>query len=291
VELAYQMGQQATARDDSLSLAHCLLSGIYARQGQFDRAATEAQRSIALDHNFALGYGRLANVLNNMGNPAEALVAAERAIRLDPFNVAHYLYEQGTAYTQLGRYEEAIPALKRDLARTNNFLDHVWLVRDYIELGQENAARAEAAEVERRIALSPNSVGYWALAVVMNEMAEPAKALAAMEKARRLDPGYNYAALPEEGLAYQGLGRYEDAMSAFKRHLDLHPGSFWAHLGLAVDYIELGRDDAARAEAAEVLRLNPQFDLEMVYRPAGPIGKVLAENLRWSADLRKAGLK
>ena len=30
-----------------------------------------------------------------------------------------------------------------------------------------------------------------------------------------------------------------------------------AHLGLAVDDIELGHDDAARAEAAEALRLNP----------------------------------
>ena len=63
------------------------------------------------------------------------------------------------------------------------------------------------------------------------------------------------------------------------------------HTGLAVDYIELGRDDAARAEAAEVLRLNPQYSLEMIFRTVGPKGKVLAENVRWSADLRKAGLK
>jgi len=71
----------------------------------------------------------------------------------------------------------------------------------------------------------------------------------------------------------------------------LHPGISWDHLGLAVAYIELGRDDAARAEGAEVLELNPQFSLKMVFRTIGPKGKVLAVNIRASADLRKAGLQ
>ena len=71
----------------------------------------------------------------------------------------------------------------------------------------------------------------------------------------------------------------------------LHPGISWDHLGLAAAYIELGRDDAARAEAAEVLQLNPQFSLKMVFRTVGPKGKVLARNIRASANLRKAGLQ
>jgi hypothetical protein len=62
------------------------------------------------------------------------------------------------------------------------------------------------------------------------------------------------------------------------------------HLWLAVDYVELGRDDTARAEAKEALRLNPEFNLERIFRTDGPKGKVLAENTRIAADLRKAGL-
>jgi hypothetical protein len=86
------------------------------------------------------------------------------------------------------------------------------------------------------------------------------------------------------------LGRYQDAISAFKRDRGFHPDLFWVHLGLAIDDIELRRDDDARAEAAKVLRLNPQFSLERVFRTTGPKGKVLAQQVRWSADLRKAGL-
>jgi tetratricopeptide (TPR) repeat protein len=229
--------------------------------------------------------------MNNTARPAEALVAAEKAMRLDPRNRDNYLAEQGWAYTHLGRYQEAIPALKRDMALTNNLWDHVFLVRDYTELGQEDAARAEAAEVERRVALNPNSpFGYCALADVMNNMAEPAQALVAAEKAMRLDPGDDRYLL-EEGSAYLGLGRYKDSIPAYKGFLAVHPNIFWAHLDLAIADIELGHDDAARAEAAEVLRLNPQFNLEMIYRTVGPKGKILADNARWSADLRKAGLK
>ena len=162
----------------------------------------------------------------------------------------------------------------------------------YIELGQEDAARAEATDVERRSALNPNSpLGYQALADVMNSLAEPAQALVAVEKAMRLDPGNRDRYLLDEGFAYQGLGRYEDSITAYKGFLALHPDIFWAHLGLAVDDIELSHDDGTRAEAAETLRLNPQFSLKMNYPTVGPKGKVLARQTRWSADLRKAGLK
>jgi TolB-like protein/DNA-binding winged helix-turn-helix (wHTH) protein/Tfp pilus assembly protein PilF len=292
LERALQLAQQAIALDDSLSPAHRNLAVIYVHNGQYDQAVIEAERAIALDPNSAPGYFWLANVMNNMARPAEALVAVEKAMRLDPRNRDYYANQLGFAYTLLGRYEEAIPAFKRDPAFTNNLWDHVYLVGDYIELGQEDAARAEAAEVERRVALNPNSaVGYRALAFVMNNIAEPARALVAVEKAMRLDPGNRDNYLGMEGFAYQGLGRYEDSITAYKRYLALHPDIYFVHLGLAVDYTELGRGDAARAEAAEVLRLNAQYSLEMIYRTVGPKGKVLAENVRWSADLRKAGLK
>ena len=35
-----------------------------------------------------------------------------------------------------------------------------------------------------------------------------------------------------------------------------------AHLGLAATYIALGREKEARAEAAEVLRINPRFTIK-----------------------------
>jgi hypothetical protein len=51
------------------------------------------------------------------------------------------------------------------------------------------------------------------------------------------------------------------------------------------------RPRSAEAETAEVLKLNPQFNMELSVRMVGPKGKVLADHLRWAADLHKTGLK
>ena len=74
-----------------------------------------------------------------------------------------------------------------------------------------------------------------------------------------------------------------------KQFLSRYPNILGAHLALAAVYSELGREAEARAEAAEVLRLNPQFSLE-VHRQREPIqDPALLE--RHLAALRKAGLK
>jgi tetratricopeptide (TPR) repeat protein len=110
-------------------------------------------------------------------------------------------------------------------------------------------------------------------------------------KAMYLDPQNRDNYLTVEGYEYLALGRRGDALGTLMRHVALHPGIFWDHLFLAAAYIELGRDDAARAEAPEVLQLNPEFSLTMVVRTVGPKGKWLAADIRLSADLRKAGLQ
>jgi adenylate cyclase len=111
LQQALQMERKAVALDDSLSVPHSVLADIYMQEGQNDEAATEAERGIALDTNSALAYSNMAEVLNHLAKPAEALIAVDRAMRLDPRN-PDYLYEQGRAYNWLGRWQEAIPALK-----------------------------------------------------------------------------------------------------------------------------------------------------------------------------------
>ena len=74
-----------------------------------------------------------------------------------------------------------------------------------------------------------------------------------------------------------------------QRYLSRYPNILHIHLMLAAVYSELGQAAEARAEAAEVLRLNPQFSLA-VHRQRMPI-KDPAVLERHLADLRKAGLK
>jgi adenylate cyclase len=97
-----------------------------------------------------LGYGTLAAALSSSGKPEEGVVAAQKAMRLDPGNRDSYSFFEGQAYTAMGRYEEAIPPLKTYLTRHSNLVPaHLFLIACYVELGRNKEARAEAAEVMR----------------------------------------------------------------------------------------------------------------------------------------------
>jgi adenylate cyclase len=95
--------------------------------------------------------------------------------------------------------------------------------------------------------------------------------------------------LASVGSAYAVAGRYDEARLPLQRYLSRYPNILPPHLTLAVVYNELGQVAEAQTEAAEVLRLNPKFSLE-VYKQREPIkDPVVLE--RHLAALRKAGLK
>ncbi|MGH9428979.1 MAG: tetratricopeptide repeat protein, partial [Terriglobia bacterium] len=89
--------------------------------------------------------------------------------------------------------------------------------------------------------------------------------------------------------AYAMAGRYEEAQAALHRFLSRYPNRLDIHFTLAAVYSELGREAEARTEAAEVLRINPKFSLE-VHKQRAPI-KDPAMLERQIAALRKAGLE
>jgi tetratricopeptide (TPR) repeat protein len=82
------------------------------------------------------------------------------------------------------------------------------------------------------------------------------------------------------------MGRYQEAVQVLKRTITAYPNLLVAHIAMVVAYEELGRHEDARSEAAEIVRISPQFA-----RAAQPGFKAFAMNQRWEDDLRKAGLE
>jgi tetratricopeptide (TPR) repeat protein len=115
---------------------------------------------------------------------------------------------------------------------------------------------------------------------------KPEEVLAYAQKAIRLDPRHPQNYSLQEGQAYNRMGRYAEAVDALKRSEQNNP---WVHVNLLYAYSELGREQDARAEATEVLRISPKFSLEELERMHGnwhgPLGQ------RYLSDMRKAGLK
>jgi adenylate cyclase len=122
----------------------------YTLERQYDLGIADAERALAFDPNSADSYASMANALAYSGKPAEAVVAAQKAMRLDPRRRDFYSLFEGMSYALMGSYERAIPPLKRHLARYSNIIPgHLFLIVCDVELGRNEEARAEAAEVMR----------------------------------------------------------------------------------------------------------------------------------------------
>ena len=109
------------------------------------------------------------------------------------------------------------------------------------------------------------------------------------QKAIRLDPVGTTGLYLNFGHALRVTGRLEEAVAAYKKALQRAPDNIFAHVNLTVTYIMMGREEEARAEAAEVLRINPKFSVDNY-------AKLLTNKDQSSIDnqisaMRKAGLK
>lgn len=189
-----------------------------------------------------------------------------------------------------GTLEQASDAAQRlvSLSSATPWWGHLTSAGVY--LWQKQYDRA-ITELEQAIDLDPTyAQSYAYLAEALSRAGRVEEAAPAVEKALHLNPlpklELYFGAL---GTAYYFMGRSEEAIAFLKAHRNRNPHSFGAHLYLAAAYAELGRDEEARAEAAELLRISPSFSLE-VYRQRVPL-KDLPALERHIAALHKAGLK
>jgi adenylate cyclase len=144
--------------------------------------------------------------------------------------------------------------------------------------------------MEKALALNPNNAdGYALLAEVLGHLGRSEEALGAAGKALGLKPYLPDQHLRNVGAAYALAGQYEEAIAPLQHYISRYPNILGPHLTLAAVYSELGREAEARAEAAEVLRINPKFSLE-VHKQRSPIKDPAMLERQFTA-LRKAGLK
>jgi tetratricopeptide (TPR) repeat protein len=101
-----------------------------------------------------------------------------------------------------------------------------------------------------------------------------------------IPPGWYFVTL---GTTYRLIGRFDEAIVEIKKAVAYSPDDLLAHLGLAAAYAEAGRLEEARAEAAEVMRIQPTFSIENYAK--GFSYKNQAHSDRTTEALRKAGLK
>jgi adenylate cyclase len=179
--------------------------------------------------------------------------------------------------------------VKKALAMDDSLpIAHVFLTGFYLVRREYDKAIAEG---ERTVALDPGGSGaYSQYGAALLYACRPEEAIPIFQKAIRLNPNAEAHSLLFFGSALRMTGRFEEAVSAFKKALQRAPNYIGAHVGLAATYSLMGRENEARAEAEEILRINPKFSVDyfvrtvLTYKDQSEIDKVVNA-------LRKVGLK
>jgi adenylate cyclase len=220
-----------------------------------------AEEAVALDPNYPPAYRALAGAhlmdywLHTSKSPKESLAKAvellQKAIALDDTYAEAYS-ALGFVYSTMGKHDkEAVASAEHGVVLDPNSADA------HLFLGQtlRFAGRYEESIPEYKTALRLNPV-----------------------------PPNNY--LFGIAMAYANMGQYEEAITWGRKAVLRNPDDFIAQTLLTMIYSLSGRYEEARAQFAEVLRIQPKFTLEKwAKRIKG------ANREKYLDSMRKAGLK
>ena len=147
-------------------------------------------------------------------------------------------------------------------------------------------AAAGAEMVDRAVALNPNSAIAWSYRGFVYIYAGISdEALRSYEHTLRLSPldPMRYFIIAMMGLAYLGLGRFDEALIEARRSIGQHPDFMPAHCCLASALAHLERKEEAAEVLQQVRQLRPDFH---VPSHSGHWPALFVEGLR-KADLRE----
>lgn len=207
--------------------------------------------------------------------PADNLRAREwyrKSAELDPnyvnawMNVGWTYYIEGRSFltgeAREQAFDTAVELAKKIIEMNPSYYG------GYMLLSGVNWRRSHHDEAiafgRKAVEMEPNNTFPVAiLGGIMAYGGQPEEAIVLFHRAMRLSPFYRPWYLDGLALAYHLTGHSDKAIETFRISAERDPKSVYPHVGLAVIYAEQVRDDEMRAEAAEVMRLNPKFTVDM----------------------------
>ena len=218
-----------------------------------------------------------------------------KAIELDPKFVAAHGYLAATYnYDWDLQFDQVPDALDRAMesAQTAVALDpeyalgHQQLGWTYIWKKQPDKAIASG---QQGVTLDPDDDLARALfGEILNCAARPQEGLEQITKAIDLNPFHAFWYEYVQAHSYDLLGRQEEAIELMNKVLAIIPDFIPARRHLAVIYVDLNRMQEARAEIAEILRINPGYSISEWSARARYTDPAIRQ--RFVDNLRKAGL-
>jgi len=293
---AISAAERALAVDPNYADSYLLMGEVLTNMGRPEEAIEMLKMAIRLNPKHIASYNTaLAAAYRLSGSFEDAVAELEKAISLNPDWQVSYAelaltYKYQWITQESGDPEilnKALDAARKGVALDEDFL---WAQGElgWILMWQKRFGEA-ISEAEKAIFIAPsNAQGYSQLSEILSHAGEADRAIELAERAIQLDDQAVWAL----SYAYRLTGRFEDSVNMTDQFLTPETDffhSYWIHIWLAVLNSELGRTQEAKAHAAEVLRLVPNFSIDVWGQRVPYKNPELVE--REMAALRRAGLK
>ena len=210
----------------------------------------------------------LGHALLNAGRPADAVLLLTRMCQCHPTD-ARLLVLNGRGLLALGQTGPAIGALLLALELTpDDAAIHASLGNLLFDSGDVERAMVHSLEAFR---LAPDHAHAVTLNCVLISLGYYPEALALAEHALNVRPDW-FEALVNRAIAFEGLGRFDDAVAAGQQAVAASPDSAVARHNLAVTRLSMGQ---LTAEAWDLY----EWRLLLKDKPAW-----LSSGLRWNGE-------
>ncbi len=216
------------------------------RQASFwKNGFTLFSHAVSVTRNNYIALDNLGTAYSNIGRYQDAVESYKQAIKISP-GYADAYYNLGVASGQLGRYQDAIEAYKQAIKLNPDY------VKAYINLGVDYSRLSlyqDAIEAYKQaMRIKPDYPdAYVNLGVTYHRLGRYQDAIEAYKQAIRIQPDFALVHY-NVGVACDKLGRYEDAIEAYKQAVTLKPDYTEAHFNLGLDYSKVGDKDSALEE-------------------------------------------
>jgi predicted O-linked N-acetylglucosamine transferase (SPINDLY family) len=224
--------------------------------GRLPDAAALLWKAVRADPTAAVVHSNLAVILEQLGQPDDALAASRRALVLAPDQPDAY-YNMGIALSTLGRKGDAATAYRR--AITLNPFDAEALSNLGGLLSEDGDADEAIAVCRRAIALDDRQASAHAnLGAALKSKGQIDEAIAACRRAVALAPTLAKAHA-DLGAALLMQGKPEEAIDCCRTAIETTPGLLEAYLYLGAAFFSVGRLHNARVCCDYVLGVNPSY--------------------------------
>ena len=198
-------------------------------------------------------------MLLDCGEPEEALIHGQEAVRLQP-DVAIHHHNLGNVLERLDRGHEARGAFLEAL-RLDPELAH-----SHLQVGMNLRARGQLVEAEpwfkQAVEINPENAWFWEqLADLELERQEYAAATPCWERAIELSPKERAGPYISLGWSLQEEGRLGEAFERYQTALRSQPEAVMAHINMGGIHEELGDMAAAEAAYRAAVAVQPNFGL------------------------------